>query len=154
MNSHPEPSPAALDEAAILARFVQGEGDAEGLLAYALHRHALLAFRQEFASRTGAAPSAEAENAFLIGETSPHRIATYRAEAAAQLASRSPAAAKEAMPAKPRRRWLALFDGPPMLVPDQPEKVNWKGLIYRLTVLLLAVVATALLLRVLFVSKI
>ncbi|WP_284178370.1 hypothetical protein [Rhabdaerophilum sp. SD176] len=139
----------SLDEATILSRFAPDEADAAGLVAYALHRRALLAFRTEFTRRTGAAPSGEAEQAFLISETSPARLSAYRAEASRLL---GPAPTKPSDPAPRRRtRWMAVFGGPPMLMPDQPDKVNWRGLLYRLGMLLLAVIATSLLLRVLFV---
>ncbi|MCZ8182302.1 MAG: hypothetical protein O9322_04970 [Beijerinckiaceae bacterium] len=139
----------SLDDAAILTRLAPEEADTVGLVAYALHRRALLAFRTEFTRRTGAAPSSEAEQAFLISETTPARLAAYREEAFRRL---GPAPTKPADPAPRRRnRWMAVFGGPPMLMPDQPDKVNWRGLLYRLGMLLLAVIATSLLLRVLFV---
>lgn len=150
MSETPPGNVETLDEAAILARFVAGEADTAGLVAYALHRRALLAFRAEFARRTGALPSAEAEQAFLISEITEERLADYRAEAGRRLGTKP--VPKEAPPAPRRRtRWMAVFGGPPMLMPDQPDKVNWRGLLYRLGVLLLAVIVTSLLLRILFV---
>lgn len=144
--------PLDLSDAALLRRFAMDDTDAEGLLAYALHRQALISFRQDFTRQTGAPPSQEAEQAFLIGEIASARIATYREQASRLIGHPAPApkVAPAPGPKKPRRRWVALFDGPPVLMPDQPDKVNWKGLLYRLAVLLLAVVVTALLLRVLF----
>lgn len=140
----------SLDEAALLARFAPEEAGPAGLVAYALHRRALFAFRGEFARRTGSAPSAEAEQAFLISETTPARLAAYREEAARLLGA---APAKPVTPVAPRRRawWMPVLGGPPMLVPEQPDKVNWRGLLSRLGMLLLAVIVTSLLLRVLFV---
>lgn len=150
MSETPPGNMDSLDEAAILVRFVGEDADTAGLVAYALHRRALLAFRAEFARRTGAVPSMEAEQAFLISEITEERLDAYRAEAGRRLGPKP--IPKDAPPAPPRRaRWMAVFGGPPMLMPDQPDKVNWRGLLYRLGMLLLAVIATSLLLRVLFV---
>jgi hypothetical protein len=149
MPETPSADVESLDEAAILTRFAPGEADPAGLVAYALHRRALIAFRSEFTRRTGAAPSAEAEQAFLISETTPARLASYREDALRRLGP-SPTAPAEPAPRR-RPRWMAVLGGPPMVMPDQPDKVNWRGLLYRLGMLLLAVIATSLLLRVLFV---
>lgn len=137
------------DEATIFRAFASSPDDLIGLAAFALHRRAMLDFRAEFAARQGRAPNTEEETAFLIGETGPTRIAAYR-EAAARMAPGQ--AASEAKPVKRRMKW-PLFgswvESP--LAPEKPDEINWRGLLVRLLVLLLAVIATAILLRVLFV---
>lgn len=136
-----------MDEQGRIARYAP-QGDAEGLAAYALHRQALLAFRAEFATRHGRAPDEAEEAAFLIGEEAPARIETYRSAARALIGApaRKPAT-------KPRARWLSLgqwVEAPQGFDPAQP--INWRGLLSRLAMLMIAVIGTAVLLRVLFVK--
>lgn len=136
-----------MDEEGRIARYAP-LGDAEGLAAYALHRQALLAFRAEFAVRQGRAPDDAEEAAFLIGEEAPARIETYRQAARALMGA---PASKPA--AKTRARWP--FFGQWVEAPagfDPARPVNWRGLLARLALLMLAVVATAVLLRALFVK--
>jgi hypothetical protein len=141
-----------MDEAERIARHAP-TGEAEGLLAYALHRRALLAFRAEFAARHARSPEDAEEAAFLIGEDSPERINAYRRDAAAMIA-RLGASAPEAAPVLQKRTRFPFFgqwvEAPAGYDPDQP--VNWRGLVFRLVTLLLAVVCTAVLLRVLVVK--
>ena len=150
--------PAALDDAGTIARFAAAPDDAAGLIAYALHRRALVEFRGDFSRLHGREPDAAAENAFLIGETAQGRIAAYRANAEALLAAGGAKAASSSAlapgtvkprPARPRWPWMGLWINAPLAPPQGP--LNWRGLFWRLFVLLLAVVVTALLLRVLIV---
>ncbi len=154
MIEKPPREPEVLDEAALLARFVTDDGDPAGLVAYALHRKALLAFRADYSARTGSAPSPDAERAFLIAETAEPRMNQYHEEARRRLGTAPPPlptpVTSEPAPRK-RMRWTAIFGGPPVLMPDQPDTVNWRGLLTRLGILLLAVIMTSLLLRALFV---
>lgn len=157
--------PAGLDDAALLARFIVGEADAIALIAYALHRRALIAFRRDFEARHARTVSPEEEGVFLIGEVSDARIAAYRASAQMiraneQTMTEQPAAGKFAAfpsPAKPKRRarwpWFGMWVDAPMAPNGEPEKINWKGLFLRLLVLLLAVMTTAILLRILVVKS-
>lgn len=168
-------SGTAMAEAEILGCFIardgsaKGEADLAGHVAYALHREALVAFRAEFTARQGRPPEGPEEAAFLVGETSAARIATYRAQAAAMLAahparteapsaaaaSRTALAGEEEPGEKTRRpRRFRLFPALGMFAApiDQPAgPINWKGLLLRFLLLLLAVIATALLLRILVV---
>jgi hypothetical protein len=142
-----------MDEAERIARYAPN-GEAEGLLAYALHRRALLAFRADFTTRHARAPEVGEEAAFLIGEDLPERIAAYRRDARAMMATPAPASPPEKnVPVKKRIRFPFFgqwIEAPPNYDPDQP--VNWRGLMLRLVVLLLAVIGTAVLLRVLVVK--
>lgn len=141
--------PEIPDDAAILDRFAPGGADPAGLLAYALHRQALLAFRQDFAAQRGRAPDPAEESAFLVGEFSAARLVAYRARAEAMIGI-------PAMPVPKRKArwpWFGMWVDAPMAPPGQPEKINWRGLFFRLLVLLLAVVTTAILLRVLVVKS-
>ena len=150
--------PDGLDDAALLARFTASKTDVTGLIAYALHRRALIAFRLDFEARhTRTATQAE-QDVFLIGEISDARIAAYRAIAEAMQGQALPGQSS-AQPAvsKPKRRarwpWFGMWIDAPMAPNGEPEKINFKGLFIRLFVLLLAVVTTAILLRVLVVKS-
>lgn len=145
-------APPAFDEASMLARFATGESDPAGLIAFSLHRRALAAFRQDFAIHHGRAPEASEENAFLIGEVSASRLAAYRASADAllkQTGSRMTGTPKR----KARWPWFGMWIDAPMAPGGEPEKINWRGLFIRLLVLLLAVITTAILLRILIVKN-
>ena len=137
------------EEDAVIGLFAPDEADAIGLLAYALHRRSRLAFRADYVERTGNPPSPEADMAFLIAETTAGRLAAYRDEARRMISvGAAPAPAPTRPDPPPVKRWS--FGMPAMTMPGEPVRVNWKGLMYRLTMLMLAVIATALLLRVLF----
>lgn len=139
------------EEDAVIGLFAPGEADAIGLLAYALHRRSRLTFRADYAQRTGNPPSPEAEIAFLIAETTAGRLAAYRDEARRMISlGTAPAPASIQPDPPPAKRTLWSFGMPAMTMPGEPVRVNWKGLIYRLAMLMLAVIATALLLRILF----
>lgn len=137
------------DDAAILDRFAPDGSDPVGLLAYALHRQALLAFRRDFAAQRGRAPDPAEESAFLVGEFSVARLAAYHARAEAMIGTPATPMLKR----KARWPWFGMWVDAPMAPPGQPEKINWRGLFFRLLVLLLAVVTTAILLRVLVVKS-
>lgn len=149
-------TPLLRDEATRFARFVSGNDDIEGMLAHALHIRAFAAFRTRFADEAGRAPAESDETAFLIGETDPTRIAWYREEAMRMLAARSTGTTpgKSARPDPLPRPW-PYFGILPEAARAAAEAggVNWRGLLVRLVVLLLAVIITALLLRVLVVGQ-
>lgn len=138
------------DEAQILARFVPASDDSIGLLAYALHRRVLIAFRAEFARTTGREPEPGEEAAFLVGELSEPRLASYRAEASS-LVSPTPVAA---VSPKRKARWpfFGLWVDAPLAPSGEPGTINWRGLMWRLAILLASVITTAVLLRVLVVK--
>ena len=145
-----EPSPTIPDDAQIHARFVQKSDDAIGLLAYALHRRALLAFHTEFAQTMARAPDPAEEAAFLVGEISGPRLASYRNEASLLI---TPAAATP-VAGKRKARWpfFGLWVDAPMAPSGEPEKINWRGLMLRLAILLASVITTAILIRILVVK--
>lgn len=134
------------EDAAVLDRFAPDGVDPAGLLAYALHRQALLAFRQDFTAQRGQAPDAAEESAFLVGEFSAARLAAYRTRAEAMMARPAPPKRKARWP------WFGMWVDAPLALPGAPDRINWKGLFLRLLVLLLAVVTTAILLRILVVK--
>lgn len=147
------PQAAALDEAAILARFAGDAADVPGHLAYALHRKALLAFRESFGAHHGRAPAEAEEAAFLIGEMSAPRVEAYRAAALAMLAAGGAVVPEPPPPRKARWPWFGMWVDAPLAPPGEAGAINWRGLFGRLAVLMLAVIATALLLRILFTQN-
>lgn len=142
-------SPALTGESEILRVFGADKDDAQALAAYALHRRVRLDFETRFAERHGREPGEAEREAFLLGEMTPARIAAYRAEAARLM---TPAASPKA-PRKGRWPFFGLWVDAPMGPSSISEPINWRGLFSRLLVLLLAVVVTAILLRVLFVQR-
>ena len=148
----PETGTAALSgasEADILRAFGAEADDAAALAAYALHRRARLDFEARFAEKHGREPEQAERDAFLLGEITATRIAAYRAEAERLMKPGTP----PKLARKPRWPFFGLWVDAPMAPSLAPEPVNWRGLFTRLLVLLLAVVVTAILLRVLFVQR-
>ncbi|OYU48627.1 MAG: hypothetical protein CFE31_09240 [Rhizobiales bacterium PAR1] len=142
--------PGMLDEAQIFARFILAPDDSTGLLAYALHRRALLAFRADFDRTAGRGPEPAEEAAFLVGELSEPRLASYRAEASSlALPTLLPVA-----PPKRKARWpfFGLWVDAPLAPSGEPGTINWRGLMWRFAILLASVITTAVLLRVLVVK--
>lgn len=144
---------ALLEDAAVLERFAPGEADAIGLIAYALHQRARISFHAEFSARQGRLPSPAEEEVFLIGEVSEARIKAYRASAEAMIGQKASILISSAPKRKPRWPWFGVWVDAPMAPSGEPEKINWRGLFLRLLTLFLAVVATAILLRVLVVKS-
>lgn len=144
-------------EREMLALLVTTADDAEGHLAFALHRRAVLDWLEAFEKTEGRLPDAGEMRLFLLGEKSERRIAAYREQAALMTSVPAAAPAPSLMiPEKKPQRVRTWFwpwgfsTGFAVENPDQP--INWKGLFWRLLVLGLAVVVTALALRI-FVVK-
>lgn len=141
-------------ETAMLSRFAPQDDDVHGLLAFTLHRRTLMEWVKAFEAREKRPPNPEEMHAFLLGEAAPRRIDEYRAQAARMLeASARPESSPQSQPAptpnaKPRKSMIWPF-GPGLgMVVEQPDTpINWKGLLLRLLFLMLAVIATALMLR-------
>jgi hypothetical protein len=146
--------PVGIGQPGLLQRFATVPGDAVGLAAYGLHCRAADDFRRDFLAHHGRLPSDSEEKVFLIGEQSETRIAAYRQTARAmietQLRADKPSSPSGSPPLrKPRWPWFGMWVEAPMAPAGSPETINWRGLFGRLAILLLAVVATALLLRIL-----
>ena len=149
---------AALDgEVALLAKLVADEDDAEGLVAFALHRRAFLDWVTAFEAAEQRKPNEGEIRLFLMGETADRRLAAYRERASLMIDAPKidPAAAPaRPMPTKkpPLRTWFwpwGFSSGFVVADPDAP--MNWRGLFLRLAMLGAAVVVTALALRIFFV---
>jgi hypothetical protein len=91
--------PAEADHSGMLGLLVEGDEDVVGLVAYGLYkqnkRDWLLAHR----AAMGRAPAAAEIDAFILGESMPRRIATYRRLAWDMLAARARPSVEE--PAAP-----------------------------------------------------
>lgn len=145
--------PAA--EAETMQLFASKDDDAEGLLAFALHRRAMLDWLNAFAASAGRAPNAEETRAFLIGETAPRRVQDYRDRAALMIGlarEGEDVPAPAGTPAKTRMIW-PFGPGMGFTVDNPGQPVNWRQLMLRLLMLMGAVIVTALLLRVFVVSR-
>lgn len=148
-----QPSDMLSLERDMLARLVAGPDDAEGHLAFALHRRAVLDWLEAFEMSENRQPDAGEMRLFLMGESAERRLAAYREQAALMISVPAEASVPAiSMPekSKPRlRTWFwpwGFSTGFVVENPDQP--LNWKGLFWRLLLLGLAVVVTALALRI------
>jgi hypothetical protein len=140
-------------EAVTLTRFGADADDLIALAAYALHRRAFIDFGADFATQHGREPKDGEIAAFLVGETSASRIALYRREAEILARREAPAGTsgkpQACLPHKARWPWFGMWIDAPLAPPGQPERINWRGLFSRLGTLLLAVIVTAIALRLL-----
>jgi hypothetical protein len=141
----------------MLCLLVSDDEDAEGLLAFALHRRAYIDWADAYRAARGAEPDDKTLADFMLGETAERRIRDYRERASLMLAvPPEPAPAQQAptkaQPPRTIRTWFWPWGFPQAFAPDTPDQpVNWKGLASRLVLLMLAVIVTALLMRFLFV---
>lgn len=153
--SDPLNSAPPISDAALLTLYAPDKAEPVNLLAYALHRHALVEWVEAFTAKTQHAPDAAAFSQFYIGETMPGRIAAYRAEAARIMGARATSttpATKPELSTKPNPRSFLTW-GLEEAIANAKAPIPWRALAMRLFILLLAVVVTALVLRVLFVPK-
>lgn len=140
-------------EATMLSHFMPDDDNAEGLLAFALHRRAVLDWAKAFHASEKRPPTGEDLRQYLLGEATPRRVQEYRARAEQMLGASktlTPLATPEPAAAKPKTRKSMIWPfGPGLgMVVEQPDQpINWKGLLLRLLFLMLAVIATALVLR-------
>jgi hypothetical protein len=140
-------------EGALFAALVTGEEDAEGLVAYALHRRAFLDWLAAFEAAENRAPEEGEIRVFLLGETAERRLAAYRERASLMIeAPKIEASAPQALPMPARKQPLRTWFWPwgfssGFAVADAEAPVNWRGLFARLLLLAIAVVVTALALR-------
>lgn len=138
-------------EREMLARLVRGDDDAEGHLAFALHRRAVLDWVEAFEQAEKRQPDPGEWRLFLLGERAERRVQAYREQANLILSVPAPVdKPKQVAPSpKPLRTWFwpwGMSTG--FAVGDLERPLNWKGLLWRLVLLGLAVIVTALTLRI------
>ncbi len=66
------------------------EGEVSGLVAYSIYKQNKRAWLQDFLKATGRPPTEAESRAYIIGESTERRLATYRHLAAATLAGQGP----------------------------------------------------------------
>jgi hypothetical protein len=76
----------------IFDSLVKVEGEVAGLVAYSIYKQNKRAWLQDFIKATGRPPSDAESRAYIIGESTERRLATYRHLAAATLAGQGPEA--------------------------------------------------------------
>lgn len=75
---------------AVFAALVKGDQDITGLVAYSIFKQNELDWLSEFRSAKGREPSETEADAYIIGESTPRRLATYRHLADSTLAGTGP----------------------------------------------------------------
>ncbi|MFT4098602.1 MAG: hypothetical protein QM651_15905 [Rhodoblastus sp.] len=75
---------------AVFAALVKGDSDITGLVAYSIFKQNELDWLQDFRNAKGREPSEAEAEAYIIGESTPRRLATYRHLADATLSGNGP----------------------------------------------------------------
>ena len=76
----------------IFDSLVKEEGEVPGLVAYSIYKQNKRAWLNDFLKATGRPPTEAESRAYIIGESTERRLATYRHLAAATLAGQGPEA--------------------------------------------------------------
>jgi hypothetical protein len=84
----------------IFDSLVKVEGEVSGLVAYSIYKQNKRAWLQDFLKATGRPPTEAESRAYIIGESTERRLATYRHLAAATLAGHGPDAPASARMAR------------------------------------------------------
>jgi hypothetical protein len=93
----------------IFDNLVKVEGEVAGLVAYSIYKQNKRAWLQDFIKATGRPPSDAESRAYIIGESTERRLATYRHLAAATLAGQgpeTPTSGRAMRPSDSRPPWL------------------------------------------------
>ena len=75
---------------AVFGSLVKGDSDITGLVAYSIFKQNELDWLQEFRTAKGREPTEAEADSYIIGESTPRRLATYRHLADATLAGNGP----------------------------------------------------------------
>jgi hypothetical protein len=129
----------------LFSRFVETPEDTPGLLAYALHRQTLRDWEALIREREGAPPDLGAIRAFEIAEALPGRIMAYRALAEQRLSASRGQTRPRLIPRPDPRAFV--FWGLSPAAQEGESAPPWGAFFIRLLLLLVAVVASALLMR-------
>src|SRR5450631_3121417 len=87
----------------IFDSLVKVEGEVAGLVAYSIYKQNKKAWLQDFIKASGRPPSEAESRAYIIGESTERRLATYRHLAEATLAGEAPSSAGRPMRREPAR---------------------------------------------------
>ena len=74
----------------VFSSLVRGDGDIAGLVAYSIYKQNKLDWLQAFETAKSRAPNEAELSAYVLGESTPRRLATYRHLAEATLAGNGP----------------------------------------------------------------
>ena len=74
----------------VFTSLVKEDGDISGLVAYSIYKQNKLDWLQAFETATGRAPNEAELASYIIGESTPRRLATYRHLADSTLAGKGP----------------------------------------------------------------
>jgi hypothetical protein len=88
----------------IFDSLVKVEGEVPGLVAYSIYKQNKRAWLNDFLKATGRPPTEAESRAYIIGESTERRLATYRHLAAATLAGQGPEAPASSSSARPFAR--------------------------------------------------
>jgi len=75
---------------AVFDQLVREDGDIVGLVAYSIYKQNKVDWLNAFEKATGRAPNTGEVNAYIIGESTPRRLGTYRHLAGATLSGNGP----------------------------------------------------------------
>jgi hypothetical protein len=100
----------------IFDALVSREGEISGLVAYSIYKQNKRAWLQDFIKASGRPPSEAESRAYIIGESTERRLATYRHLAAATLSGQGPDAPGGLKPTAPARSGLFYVVGVAVLV--------------------------------------
>ena len=78
------------DRTGVFTSLVKEDSDISGLVAYSIYKQNKLDWLQAFEAATGRAPNEAELTAYIIGESTPRRLATYRHLAESTLAGKGP----------------------------------------------------------------
>src|SRR4051795_11371149 len=78
------------DRSPVFSHLVTGDNDIVGLVAYSIYKQNKLDWLLAFHRATGREPSEQENTAYIIGEATPRRLATYRHLAESTLAGSGP----------------------------------------------------------------
>jgi hypothetical protein len=84
------PTSADSERTGVFTSLVKGDSDISGLVAYSIYKQNKLDWLQAFESIKGRAPDEAELAAYIIGEGTPRRLATYRHLADSTLAGNGP----------------------------------------------------------------
>ena len=85
-----EPATADGERNLVFPNLVREDGDIVGLVAYSIYKQNKLDWLQAFERVKGRAPEPAEQSAYIIGESTPRRLATYRHLADATLMGQGP----------------------------------------------------------------
>ncbi|MDE2578976.1 MAG: hypothetical protein KGL46_09245 [Hyphomicrobiales bacterium] len=115
IDSARSPAPEIQDagRTAVFSALVQNDQDVTGLVAYSIFKQNELDWYADFRKAKGREPNADEVDAYIIGESTQRRFATYRMLAESTLAGAAPDMAGKSAPHAPAMRPATSMNGGP-----------------------------------------